>query len=132
MPAVVLGVATFDVKRTGDTSGAELSLHLDLLRGGRPNTLKLNYLQGNETVQADVGCGYSLIREAPFLDVGVRGPFVAAGVQVYRDWASEPYFSMHSRGRLEQPEGERTVVTCPSGYEYLPGANLCRWVMWRP
>lgn len=132
MPAVVLGIATFDVKRSGETSGAELSLHLDLLLGGKPDLFKLNYLQGNETVQAGIGGGYSLKREAPFLDVGVRGPFVAAGVNLYPNWVSEPNFSVHSLGRLERPGPERTVVTCPSGYEYLPGANLCRWVIWRP
>jgi len=132
VPTVVLGIARFDVKQSGDTSGAELSLHLDVLQGGRPNLVKLDYLRGNETVQADLGGGYNLMRGAPFLNVGVRGPFVATGVQVYREWMSEAYFGVHSRGRLERPGGERTVVTCPSGYEYLPGANLCRWVMWRP
>lgn len=132
MPALVLGIATFDINRNGDTSGAELSVNLDLLNGGKPDLVKLNYLRGNETVQANLGGGYNLMREAPFLNVGVRGPFVATGAEVYRGWMPEYYFVMHNRGRLERPSGERTVVTCPSGYEYLPGANLCRWIMWRP
>lgn len=118
-PALVLGVTNTKVKSGGDTTGANLAFHLNLLGGIKPGMLKLSYLNGKNDIQGELGVGYNFIKSAPAVGLGVHAPFIAAGVDGYFDGGLAPYLTLHTLDRYKKPELKRTA-TCPNN----PGDTL--------
>jgi hypothetical protein len=110
-PAVVLGVFRTHVKSDGDTQGANLAFHLNLAGGIKPGKLKLSYLNGKENIQGELGVGFDFVRSAPFVGLGLNGPFVAAGVDGYLNGALVPYFNLQSQGKFSKPTFRTSTTT---------------------
>lgn len=104
-PALVLGAFRTKVESDGDTSGGNLAFHVNLAGGIKPGKLKLAYLNGKEDLQGEVGVGYDFMKGAPLLGVGVNGPHVSAGVDAYANPGFVPYFTLHSKGEFDKPNG---------------------------
>ena len=115
-PALVLGATNTRVQSDGDTTGAKLAFHINLLGGVAPGMLKLSYLHGKEDFQGEIGVGYNFIKSAPLLGVGVNAPYVSAGVDGYLNPGFVPYATLHSQGQYDKPRGKTTSYRCPSGY----------------
>ena len=115
-PALVLGATNTRVQSDGDTTGAKLAFHINLLGGVSPGMLKLSYLHGKEDLQGEIGVGYNFIKSAPLLGVGVNAPYVSAGVDGYLNPGFVPYATLHSQGQYDKPRGKTTTFSCPSGY----------------
>lgn len=122
IPAVVLGVFRARVKADGDTQGGNLGLHLNIANGIKPGKLKLGYLQGKEDVQGEVAVGYSFLKSAPLLGLGVNGPHVSAGVDVYTNPGFDPYLMLHSQGEFDEPN--LACVADPSGIYLDPDCSI--------
>lgn len=121
-PAVVLGATNTKVKSNGDTTGANLAFHLNLLGGVKPGMLKLSYLNGKNDLQGELGVGYNFIKTAPLLGLGVHAPFIAAGVDGYLNGGLDPYVTLHTLERFKKPDGQQTTRSCPPGWD-LVGNN---------
>lgn len=112
-PAVVLGIVQAKVKPNGDTQGANLSFSLDLVGGIKPGKLKLNYLNGQENAQGEIGVGYDFMKAAPLLGLGVNVPYLNAGVDIYQD-GYDPFVTLQTLKKFHTPAGQ-TCVLSPSG-----------------
>ena len=121
-PALVLGATNTRVQSDGDTTGAKLAFHINLLGGVAPGMLKLSYLNGKEDFQGEIGVGYNFIKSAPLLGVGVNAPYISAGVDGYLNPGFVPYATLHSQGKYDKPKGKTTTYSCPSRF-VLVGTN---------
>lgn len=124
-PAVVLGVTNVKVKSNGDTTGANLAFHLNLAGGTKPGMLKLSYLNGNDSLQGELGLGFNFLTGAPLLFLGARGPYIAAGVDAYMATGFIPYLQLHTMDSYSKPAGGASSVSCAAGYVYNAGTSMC-------
>ncbi len=113
-PELVLGVTNTKVKTGGDTTGANLAFHLNLTGGVQPGKLKLSYLDGDNDVQGELGIGVNFLTAAPMVFLGLRGPYVAAGVDAYLGLGFVPYAMIHTSGSFDEPSGGTTTLSCLS------------------
>lgn len=117
-PALVLGVSNMRVKSNGDTSGARLAFHVNLLGGVAPGLVKLSYLNGKEDIQGEIGAGYNFVKAAPLLGLGVNAPYLSAGIDGYLTREFSPYLGLNSQGKYDKPNRSSTTsYSCPAGFE---------------
>jgi hypothetical protein len=114
-PAVVVGVFNTRVKADGDTEGANLAFHINLVGGIKPGKLKLSYLNGKNDVQGEIGVGYDFVRGAPLLGLGANGPFIGAGIDGYLNFDIVPYLNIHSQDRFKKPSDSSPRCVPDSG-----------------
>lgn len=113
-PALVLGLSNTKTKSDGDTTGANLALHINLAGGIKPGMFKLSYLNGNNHVQGELGAGFNFITSSPLLFLGAHGPFVAVGVDAYLNPGFVPYATVHTLDRYQRPRGGNPTLSCPN------------------
>ena len=135
-PALVLGAAHVKVKSNGNTEGANFSFTLKLAGGVKPSLIKLNYMNGKNDLQGELGLGYDFLKSAPLLGVGANAPYVNAGVDIYRH-AFSPFATLTTLKKFDKPGGGSTVCTDVSGTAtpgntYYTSATCTATAVWSP
>ncbi|MFL4469609.1 hypothetical protein ACERZ8_06915 [Tateyamaria armeniaca] len=108
----ILGVAHGEIDLDGDVTGAKATLHFGILEGFEINKIKLTGLFGNDSVQAEVGGGYSFKNSSPFAVVGTNGEYFAAGSDIYFNGTFEGYLGVHTIGQISL-DTMTTTTTAP-------------------
>ncbi|WP_299722022.1 hypothetical protein [uncultured Tateyamaria sp.] len=109
----ILGVAHGDIDLDGDVTGAKATLHFDVLGGFALNKAKLTGLFGNNSIQTEVGGGYSFKNRSPFAVLGTNGEYFAAGSDIYFDGSFEGYLALHTIGQLSLDSATTTTTSTP-------------------
>ncbi len=109
----ILGVARGKIDLEGDVTGAKATLHFNVLDGFSLNKAKLTGVFGNDSVQAEVGGGYSFKNSSPFAVIGTNGEYFAAGSDIYFDGAFEGYLGVHTIGQISLDSTTTTTPTSP-------------------
>ncbi|MEQ6291857.1 hypothetical protein ACFPAG_14705 [Vogesella sp. GCM10023246] len=103
VPTLVLGVFDTRVKQNGNTEGANLAVHINVLGGVSLSKLKLSYLNGKNDLQGEIGGGYDLGKQAPFASLGINAPFGAIGVDGFSLHELAPSLTIHSQEEFNTP-----------------------------
>lgn len=103
MPSLILGVFDTEVTNKRDTSGANLSVHLNLVSGFSFSKLKLSYISGKNDMQGELGIGYDFLKAAPLLSLGANAANISAGIDAYTNPSFNPYVNLHSQGTFDAP-----------------------------
>ncbi|MEQ6291856.1 hypothetical protein ACFPAG_14700 [Vogesella sp. GCM10023246] len=104
VPTLVLGVFDTRVKQNGNTEGANLAVHINVLGGVSLSKLKLSYLNGKNDLQGEIGGGYDLGKQAPFASLGINAPFGAIGVDGFSLHELAPSLTIHSQDEFKAPK----------------------------
>ena len=121
-PALVIGVYRAKVESDGDTTGGDLAFYLNLAGGVKPGQLKLNYLNGREDLQGEIGIGYDFLKQAPLLDLAVNVPYISVGVDAYMGAAFVPYGTLHTKGKFDKPSQTPAQCVSATGGAYSDSA----------
>jgi hypothetical protein len=103
-PAVVLGVLSGKVKGNGDTTGANLAVHIGVADGINVSKVKLGYLSGKNDFQGELGLGYSFLKGAMLVDLGVNAPYVSLAADWINGVGFDPNATIHTLGKLDKPK----------------------------
>ncbi|MDG4867861.1 hypothetical protein P8631_07595 [Guyparkeria sp. 1SP6A2] len=124
IPEVLVGVRSAERQSDGDVRGAQLSLSYDLATT-QLGKLKLQALDGNESVQATAGIGYSFMDSAPLVSLGAHGNYLFGGVDLLIG-PNRPDFHI-GIDTLDSPDlpKARTNYSCDEFFTYNPGTGLC-------
>ena len=110
----ILGAAHGKIDMDGDVTGVKATAHFDILDGFALDKIKLTGLWGNDSVQAEVGGGYSFKNASPFAIIGANGGYYAAGSDIYFDGTFRGYLGVHSIGEISREP------TAPTGTVMTP------------
>ena len=107
-PALVLGAVRAKVQANGDVKGADLSFTLNLAGGVKPAAVKLNFMKGKDTLQAEAGVGYDFVKLHPLFGLGANGPFLNGGVDFYNG-GYDPFLGLTTLKRFDKPTSTACV-----------------------
>lgn len=115
----VLGVAHGDIDLDGDVTGAKASMHFGFSDGLSFDKVKLTALFGEDSLQAEVGGGYSFKTSQPFAVIGANGAYAALGADIFFDGPLEGYVTLHTIGKLSLDSATGPVMTPVLGEELV-------------
>jgi len=121
-PALVLGVVSANVTSDANTTGADLSVSLDMTNGLALAKCKISYMGGNNTAQGEVGLGYDFQKKAPLLGLGVNTPYLNVGADIYRN-DYELFAQIDTLDQFASPQNCGLVSSPVGGTSYYQTSN---------